>query len=187
MYKKKIIVGISGTSGVIIGIKFLEVLRKLKNAETHLIITDVAKKIIQFETNYDVKNIEKLADFNYKNCDFFAPISSGSFKIDGMVVIPCSMKTLSGIANGYSESLLLRAADVTLKERRKLVLVPRETPLNLIHIENMKKITLSGGIILPPVLTFYSGQKKLDDVINHIIGKILDLLEIKNNIYKRWK
>jgi 4-hydroxy-3-polyprenylbenzoate decarboxylase len=183
--KERIIVGISGSSCVILGIRLLEVLKKL-NIETHLIISETAKRLIEHETSYKVKEVEKLATKVYDNKDLFAEIASGSFKTNGMVIAPCSMKTLGGIANGYSDNLMLRTADVCLKERRKLVLVTRETPLNLIHIENMRKITLAGGIILPPVLTLYSKPKKIEDIIDHIIGKILDVMEIENEIYKRW-
>jgi 4-hydroxy-3-polyprenylbenzoate decarboxylase len=183
--KEKVIVGISGSSCVILGIHLLEILKKLK-IETHLIISDTAKKLIEHETSYKVRDVEKLATKVYGYKDLFAAVASGSFKTKGMVIIPCSMKTLAGIANGYSDNLMLRAADVCLKERRKLVLVTRETPLNLIHIENMRKATLAGSIILPPVLTLYSKPKKIDEIVDHLIGKVLDVLDIENKIYKRW-
>lgn len=182
---EKVIVGISGSSCVILGIRLLEVLKKL-GIETHLIISDTAKKLIEHETSYKVEAVEKLATKVYGYKYLFAPIASGSFQTKGMVIIPCSMKTLAGIANGYSDNLMLRAADVCLKERRKLVLVARETPLNLIHIENMRRVTLAGGIILPPVFTLYSRPKKIDEIVDHIIGKVLDALGIENKIYKRW-
>jgi 4-hydroxy-3-polyprenylbenzoate decarboxylase len=182
---EKVIVGISGSSCVILGIRLLEVLKKL-GIETHLITSDTAKKLIEHETSYKVEAVEKLATKVYGYKYLFAPIASGSFRTKGMVIIPCSMKTLAGIANGYSDNLMLRAADVCLKERRKLVLVARETPLNLIHIENMRRVTLAGGIILPPVLTLYSRPKRIDEIVDHIIGKVLDALGIENKIYKRW-
>ncbi|MEM5871555.1 MAG: UbiX family flavin prenyltransferase [Candidatus Aenigmatarchaeota archaeon] len=185
MPKDRVIVGISGSSCVIIGIRLLEVLKKL-GFETHLVISETAKKLIEHETAHSVKDVERLATYVYDNKDLFAKISSGSFKTNGMIIAPCSMKTLAGIANGYSENLMLRAADVCLKERRKLILVTRETPLNLIHIENMRKVTLAGGVILPPILTLYSKPKKIEDVIDHIIGKILDVMGIENEAYKRW-
>jgi 4-hydroxy-3-polyprenylbenzoate decarboxylase len=183
--REKLIVGISGSSCSILGIRFLEVLKEMK-FETHLVITETAKKLIEHETSCKVKDVEKLASKVYDNSDFFAKIASGSFQTKGMVVIPCSMKTLGGIASGYSDNLLLRAADVCLKERRKLVLVTRETPLSLIHIENMRKVSLAGGVILPPVLTMYSKPKKIEEMVDHIIGKVLDSLGIENKIYKRW-
>jgi 4-hydroxy-3-polyprenylbenzoate decarboxylase len=182
---KRIIIGISGTSGVILGIRMLEFLKET-NYETHLILTETSKKIIEYETCYKVKGIEKFASKVYDNDDLFAPIASGSFQTEGMIIIPCSMKTLAGIANGYSENLLLRAADVCLKERRKLILVTRETPLSLIHLENMAKVTKAGGIVLPPVLTLYSKPETIEKLIDHIIGKVLDSLGIENRLYKRW-
>ena len=182
---ERIIIGISGSSCPIIGIRLLEILKKMK-VETHIVITEMAKKIIEHETSYKVKDVEKLASKVYKNDDLFGSIASGSFKTKGMVIAPCSMKTLGGIASGYSDNLLLRAADVCLKERRELVLVTRETPLSLIHIENMRKIILAGGVILPPVMTSYSEPKNIDDMVNHIVGKILDSLGIENKVYKRW-
>lgn len=181
----KVVVGISGSSCSIVGIRLLEVLREMK-VETHLIITKTAKEILEHETSYKVKDVEKLASKVYSNDDMFGSVASGSFKTLGMVVVPCSMKTLGGIASGYSDNLLLRAADVCLKERRKLVLVTRETPLSYIHIENMKKVTLAGAIVLPPVMTMYSKPKKIDDMVNHIVGKILDSLGFDNKVYKRW-
>lgn len=184
--RERIIVGISGSSGSILGIRFLEVLKRLK-IETHLIISNTAKKLIEHETEYKVRDVEKLASKVYGYDDLFAPIASGSFKTKGMVIIPCSMKTLAGVASGYSDNLMLRAADVCLKERRKLVLVARETPLSLIHIENMRRVTLAGGVILPPILTMYSKPKSIDEMLNHIIGKVLDSLGIENKIYKRWE
>ncbi|MCJ7816298.1 MAG: UbiX family flavin prenyltransferase [Candidatus Aenigmarchaeota archaeon] len=182
---KKIIAGISGASGSILGIRLLQELKG--KAETHLIITDAAKKILEYETGFTVKQVEKLATKSYSNSDFFAPAASGSFKTDGMVIIPCSMKTLAGIASGFSDNLLLRCADVTLKERRKLVLVARETPLSYIHVKNMETVSQSGAIILPPVLSFYSKPKSIDDMVNHIVGKTLDMLGFENTLYKRWK
>lgn len=182
---EKIIVGISGSSCSVLGIRFLEVLKKM-GIETHLVITETAKKLIKHETSYKVKDVEALADKVYDNNDLFGSIASGSFQTKGMVIIPCSMKTLGGIASGYSDNLLLRAADVCLKERRKLVLVARETPLSFIHIENMRKVSLAGGIILPPVMTLYSKPKDMGEMADHIIGRVLDSLGIENRVYKRW-
>lgn len=186
MSDKKIVVGISGTSGVVLGIRLLEVLKKL-GFETHLIITDSAKKIIPHETSYTVKQVEKLATHVYDNDDLFSPVASGSFRTEGMIVIPCSMKTLAGVASGYADNLLLRTADVMLKERRGLVLVARETPISLIHIENMERVTRAGGVIMPPVITLYSKPKRIEDMVDHLVGKALDLFGIENNIYMRWK
>lgn len=183
---EKIIVGISGSSGSILGIRFLEVLKKT-GIESHLVISETAEKIIEHETEYKTSEVKKLATKAYGYRDLFAPIASGSFRTKGMVIVPCSMKTLAGVASGYSDNLLLRAADVCLKERRNLVLVARETPLNLIHIENMRKVTMAGGIILPPVLSMYSKPRSIDEMVNHITGKILDALGIENEIYSRWK
>jgi len=183
--KEKIIVGISGSSCAILGIRFLEAAKKL-GLETHLVISETAEKIIEHETGLRASEVKKLASKTYGYRDLFAAIASGSFQTKGMVIIPCSMKTLAGVASGYSDNLMLRAADVCLKERRKLVLVARETPLSLIHIENMKRVTLAGGIILPPVMTLYAKQKSIEDITNHIIGKVLDALGIDNKIYNRW-
>lgn len=182
----KVVIGISGASGVIYGIRTLEALKEL-NVETHLTITSSAVKIAKVEHDVSKEDIIKLADKYYDIEDLTAPISSGSFLHDGMVVIPCSMKTLSGIATGYTSNLLLRAADVSLKERRKLILVPRETPLNTIHIRNMLTLAEAGAIILPAMPAFYNKPKNMDDLVNHIVGRVLDQLGIKHNIYKRWK
>ncbi|MBN1896339.1 MAG: UbiX family flavin prenyltransferase [Candidatus Aenigmarchaeota archaeon] len=182
---KKIIVGISGGSGSILGIKMLEALRKA-GTETHLVITDVAKDVIFQETDYKVEDVEKLASKTYRIDDFFAAIASGSFRTDGMVIVPCSMKTLAGVSSGYSSNLLLRAADIMLKERRKLVIVAREAPLSLIHIRNMKNVTDAGAVVIPPMMTFYSKPKTVDDMIEHIVGKVLDQFGIDSK-YKRWK
>jgi 4-hydroxy-3-polyprenylbenzoate decarboxylase len=182
---KTLIVGISGSSGSILGIKLLEFLWSA-NYETHLIISSPAESIIPHETEYEVADVKKLAAKVYENQDFFAPIASGSFKTDGMVIIPCSMKTLAGVASGYSDNLMLRAADICLKERRKLILVTRETPLSLIHIKNMKKVTKTGAIVVPPMLSFYSKPKTVEDLINFNLGKVLDVLGIENKLYERW-
>jgi polyprenyl P-hydroxybenzoate/phenylacrylic acid decarboxylase-like protein len=182
---ERIVVGISGSSGSMLGIRLLEVMKKL-GIETHLVISETAEKLIEHETKYKVSEVKKLATRAYGYRDLFAPIASGSFQTNGMAIIPCSMKTLAGVASGYSDNLMLRAADVALKERRKLVLVARETPLSLVHIENMRRVTLAGGVILPPVLTMYSKPGSIEEMINHIIGKVLDSLGIDNKIYKRW-
>jgi len=182
---KTLIVGISGSSGSILGIKLLEFLWSA-NFETHLIISSPAESIIPYETEYEIADVKKLATKVYDNQDFFTPVASGSFKTDAMIIIPCSMKTLAGIASGYSDNLMLRAADVCLKERRKLVLVTRETPLSLIHIKNMERVTQAGAVVVPPMLSFYSKPKTIDDMINYNLGKVLDVLGIENKLYERW-
>lgn len=182
---KKIIVGISGASGIIYGIRLLESLSKLGN-ETHLIMTQAALKNLKIETNFTKDEIESKASYVYDIENIGAQIASGSFKTDGMVIAPCSIKTLSAIANSYSENLLIRAADVILKERRRLILLVRETPLHEGHLELMIKVTKMGGIIMPPVPAFYHLPKTIDDLINQTVGKVLDLFEINHNLFKRW-
>ncbi len=181
----EIAVGISGASGVQYGIRLLEVFAE-KGIKTHLVLTDAAKQIIQIETDYAPLTVEKIATWSYSQKDFSAPIASGSYRTAGMVVAPCSMKTLAAIANGVSDTLLTRAADVCLKEERKLILMTRETPLNLIHLENMLKAKKAGASILPACPGFYSKPKTLDDIINIMVGRALDLLGIENEIYQRW-
>ncbi len=183
--KKRIIIGITGASGVIYGVRLLQFFKK-SNFEVHLVISEFAEKLISKELSKNIDEVKNMADFVYNNNCLEAPISSGSFKTEGMVIAPCSIKTLSGIANSFNTNLLIRAADVCLKERRKLVLVVRETPLNLTHIELMKKVTENGGIILPPVPSFYHMPKTIDDIVNHTIGKIIDQFNINHNLYKRW-
>lgn len=181
----RLIIGISGATGSIYGARLLEILKK-KRIETHLIITSTAKKIILQETSYPIEGIKNLASRVYENEDLDAPISSGSFKTDGMVVIPCSIKTLSGIAHSYNDNLLIRAADVTLKERRKLILGVRETPLHQGHIELMLRAARIGAILLPPMPAFYFQPKTIDDLINHTVGKVLDLFQIDHHLFERW-
>jgi len=182
---KQIIVGITGASGVVYGIRFLEVLRDL-GIESHLILSEGAKKNIQIETEFSVEDVEKLAYKVHDDKNMGASISSGSFKTGGMVIVPCTMKTLSGVANSYNESLIVRAADVTLKEGRRLILVPRETPLHKGHLRLMYKVADLGGIILPPMPAFYIYPKKIEDLIDHTIGKLLDHMGIDNALYERW-
>ena len=182
---KKLIVGISGATGAIYGIRLLEALSK-SNVETHLIITEAAEKTILMETSLKVKDVKSLAKVSYDIKDLGGDISSGSFLSEGMVIIPCSIKSLSGIANSFNVNLLIRAADVTLKERRKLVLVVRETPLHLGHIELMLQASRMGAILLPPVPAFYFDPKTIDDLINHTIGKVLDLFGLNHHLFNRW-
>lgn len=183
--KLKLVVAITGASGAIYGIKIMEEIKK-KAFETHLIISKWARTTIETETRYTVKEVEKLATYCYNEDDLAAPLSSGSFKWDGMVIAPCSMKTLSGIANGYTEGLIVRAADVALKEKRPLVLITRETPLNPIHLENMLKLARIGVTIMPPVPAFYAAPATIDDIVNQTVGRALDLLGIETDSVKRW-
>jgi 4-hydroxy-3-polyprenylbenzoate decarboxylase len=184
----RLVVGISGASGVIYGIRLLEVLKEVSEVETHLVMSPAARQTIVLETDYQVKDVEALADQVYRYNDVAASISSGSFKTAGMVVMPCSMKTLAGIVLSFSDNLLLRAADVTLKERRRLVLVPRETPLHLGHLRLMVQATEMGAIVLPPVPAFYHRPKTLDDVINQTVNRTLDLfdIELPQDLFQRW-
>jgi 4-hydroxy-3-polyprenylbenzoate decarboxylase len=182
---KKLIVGISGATGAIYGIRLLEVLSK-SDVETHLVITEAAQETILMETSWKVEDIKSLAKVSYDIKNLGADISSGSFPSEGMAIIPCSIKSLSGIANSFNENLLIRTADVTLKERRKLVLVVRETPLHLGHIELMLRASRMGAILLPPVPAFYFHPKTIDDLINHTVGKVLDLFGINHHLFNRW-
>jgi 4-hydroxy-3-polyprenylbenzoate decarboxylase len=182
---KKLIVGISGATGAIYGIRLLEVLSK-SDVETHLVITEAAQETILMETSWKVEDIKSLAKVSYDIKNLGADISSGSFLSEGMVIIPCSIKSLSGIANSFNENLLIRTADVTLKERRKLVLVVRETPLHLGHLELMHQASRIGATLLPPVPAFYFHPKTIDDLINHTVGKVLDLFGINHHLFNRW-
>jgi 4-hydroxy-3-polyprenylbenzoate decarboxylase len=182
----RIVVGISGSSGVIYGIRLLESLRKYSNSEIHLVLSPAAEDNIRIETGYKVEDVKALGHTVYKHNNLAASISSGSFRTDGMVVVPCSMKSLSEIAYSNSNNLLARAADVCLKERRKLVLVPRETPLHKGHLEMMLRATDLGAVILLPVPSFYHEPQTIDDLINQTIGKILDQFEIEHDLFRRW-
>lgn len=182
----RVIVGISGASGVICGIRLLEVFKTI-HVETHLIMSDWAEKILTLETDYELSCLNDLAAVKYDNRDMTAPVASGSFLTAGMVIAPCSMKTLAGIANGYSQNLLERAADVTIKEGRKLVLVPRETPLSAIHLENMLKLARMGVVIAPPMPAFYINPKQVCELVDHHVGKIMDQFGFSNTLVKRWQ
>lgn len=182
---ERVIVGISGASGVIYGVRLLEALKKL-NIETHLIMSEWAERILAMETDDDPKYVRGLATVRYENRDLAAPVSSGSFLTAGMVIAPCSMKTLAGIAGGYSQTLLERAADVTIKEGRKLVLMPRETPLSPIHLENMLKLARIGVAIVPPMPAFYIKPKSIRDLVDHQVGKIVDRLGFQHRLFRRW-
>jgi 4-hydroxy-3-polyprenylbenzoate decarboxylase len=181
----RFIVGISGSSGIVYGVRLLEALKTAK-AETHLIMSQAAKETLVLETDYSVGQVESLATHTHRINDIAATPASGSYRTDGMVVIPCSMKSLAGMATGYEDNLLLRAAAVTLKERRKLVLVPRETPLTTIHIENMLRVANAGAIILPAMPGFYHKPNSVNDLVDHVVGKVLDMLGVEHDLYKRW-
>ncbi len=185
MIKQRLIVGISGSSGAVLGIRLLEALRA-SAVETHLIITPTARLTIEQETNWSVENVLSLASAHYDPEDMAAPLASGSFDTMGMVVIPCSIKSLSAIANSYSAGLLIRAADVTLKEGRPLVLVVREAPLHAGHIELMGQAARSGAILFPPVPAFYTHPQTVDEIVDNIVGRVLRRLGIENDLYGRW-
>lgn len=188
MNTKRLIVGISGASGVIHGIRLLEAVQKIDDVETHLIISTAGAQTIGLETDYTIDMVSALADVTYRFNDIAAAISSGSFKTHGMVIIPCSMKTLAGVANSFSDNLLLRAADVVLKDRRRLVIVPRETPLHLGHLRLMIEITQIGAILVPPMPAFYHRPETIDDLINQTVNRVLDILEIElpDDLFLRW-
>jgi len=182
---KRIVIGISGASGVIYGVRILELLRET-DFETHLIISKAGRLNIEIETDYKPDAVEAMADFTYDRKDMAAPLASGSFLTEGMVVVPCTIKSLSAIANSYNENLLVRTADVTLKEKRKLVLVVRETPLHVGHLRLMTMAAEMGAHLLPPVPSFYHQPETIDDIINQTIGKIFDYLGINHELFTRW-
>jgi 4-hydroxy-3-polyprenylbenzoate decarboxylase len=181
-----LIIGITGASGVIYGIRLLEVLSSHKEVETHLIISEAGEEIIKHETDWTLKKVRALADACYDVGDIGSRLSSGSFKRDGMVIAPCSMKTLSALANSYTDNLIARSADITLKERKRLVLLARETPLHLGHLRNMVKLTEMGAIVFPPVPAFYHKPQTINDLIDYTVGRVLDLFDIKHNLLPRW-
>jgi 4-hydroxy-3-polyprenylbenzoate decarboxylase len=183
--RKRIIVGISGASGVIYGIRLLEILRDL-DIETHLVMSRAAQITLAMETDFKVADVEALAACVHSNKDIGASCSSGSFRTLGMIVAPCSIKTLSEIATGVTSGLLSRAADVTLKERRRLVLMLRETPLHIGHIRSMAQATEAGAIICPPVPAFYARPQTLDEMVNHTVARVLDLFDIDTGLAHRW-
>lgn len=183
----KLIVGISGASGVIYGVRLLEALRANPDVETHLIMSTYGRMNVELETDKSPQEVEALADVVHNDRNQAASISSGSFPTDGMIVAPCSMKTLSAIVHSFADSLISRAADVTLKERRRLVLMPRETPLHLGHCELLFKAAQLGAIIAPPLPAFYNEPKTIDDLINHSVGRILDLFELDSGQVRRWQ
>ena len=182
----KIIIGISGASGSIFGIRLLELLRESKDIETHLVVSKWGQQTLEYETNFSIAEVKELADFCYSQSEMGAAISSGSFLTDGMIIAPCSMRTVAAIANGISENLIHRAADVIIKERRKLVLLPREAPFSQIHLENLLKLSKLGVVILPPDPAFYNKPKSIDDIINHVVLRSCDQFNIKLDVGSRW-
>jgi 4-hydroxy-3-polyprenylbenzoate decarboxylase len=183
--QRRLVVGISGASGVIYGIRLLEAL-KGSGIESHVVLSRAAEMTIAYETSYAIKDVKALAHTVYPVADIGAAISSGSFQTLGMAILPCSMKTLAEVATGVTATLLSRAADVTLKERRRLVLVPRETPLHLGHLRNMTAVTEMGAIVAPPMPGFYAMPQSLDDLVNHTVGRVLDLFGLDSGLVKRW-
>jgi 4-hydroxy-3-polyprenylbenzoate decarboxylase len=183
--RPRLIVGISGASGVIYGVRLLQALKKLP-VETHLVMTRTAEVTLAHETDLKVSDVRRLADVAFRIDDLAAAISSGSYRTIGMIVVPCSMRSLGEIAHGITSNLLTRAADVVLKERRRLVLVARETPLHAIHLRNMATLAEMGAIIAPPVPAFYNRPKTLDDVVDHTVGRVLDLFDLDTGKVKRW-
>lgn len=183
--RQRMIVGITGASGIVYGVRTLEVLRQL-NVESHLVVSKAGEMTRAHETDYSAEQLRSLADYYYPNGDLAAPIASGSFRTMGMIVAPCSVRTLADIAHGITGSLLPRAADVALKERRRLVLLVRETPLHAGHIKSMAAVTEMGGIIAPPVPAFYSKPTSLEDLVDHTVGRALDLFDLDANNFPRW-
>lgn len=183
---QRIIVGITGASGVIYGVRALEALAKQPNVESHLILSDAAETNLAIETDYKPEEVKALADVVHNDSNLAASIASGSFRTAGMMVLPCSIKTLSGIANAYADSLVVRAADVVLKEGRKLVLAVRETPLHLGHLRLQVQAAEAGAVILPPVPAFYHEPATIDDIINHTVGRVFDQFDLEHDLYRRW-
>ena len=183
---KRLIVGLTGSSGVIFGVRLLEVLKPIPDIETHLILSKGAELTLRLETEKSPAEVKALAEVVHNPRNLAASISSGSFPVFGMAVVPCSMKSLAQIALSLGDNLLARAADVSLKERRKLVLVPRETPLHLGHLRHMTAITEMGGVILPPMPAFYHAPKTIMDLVDQTVGKVLDQFDIEHDLFRRW-
>jgi 4-hydroxy-3-polyprenylbenzoate decarboxylase len=181
-----LIIGITGATGAIYGIRLLEVLSTIKGVETHLIISEAGETTIKCETGWTVEAVKRLASRNYEFKDMGARLSSGSFQRDGMIIAPCTVKTMSALANSLSDNLIIRSGDVTLKERKKLVLMVRETPLHIGHLRTMAQLTEMGAIIMPPVPAFYHHPETIQDIVDHTIGKILDTMGIAHNLFQRW-
>jgi polyprenyl P-hydroxybenzoate/phenylacrylic acid decarboxylase-like protein len=185
--KKRLIVGITGATGAVYGLEILKVLKSVSDWESHVILSDAGALNLWHELAMKRKDLERLADVAYHPKDIAAAIASGSFLTHGMVVAPCSMKTLAAVAHAHADDLIARAADVVLKERRRLVLVPRETPLNLAHLRNMAAVTEMGGIIFPPVPAFYARPKSIDELVAHSVARVLDLFGVHSATLERWQ
>ena len=185
--KKRLIVGITGATGAVYGVEILKVLKSVSDWESHVILSEAGALNLWHELAMKRKELEKLADFAYHPKDIAATIASGSYVTEGMVIAPCSMKTLAAVAHAHADDLVSRAADVVLKERRRLVLMPRETPLNLAHLRNMVQVSEMGGIIFPPVPAFYAQPKSLDDLVAHSVARVLDLFGVHGAKLKRWQ
>jgi flavin prenyltransferase len=183
----RLVVAMTGATGAVLGIRLLERLREMADVETHLVLSAWARSTIRWETGRQARDIAGLADHSYLPGDQGAPVSSGSFRTDGMIIIPCSMKTLAGIRTGYADGLVCRAADVTLKEQRRLVLVPREAPLSQIHLENMLGLARMGAVILPPMLAFYNHPASVDDIVEHVVARVLDQFGLPAPGAARWE
>lgn len=182
----KVVVGISGGSGAIYAVSLLKALKEM-DIETHLVVSTMGEYVTEHECGIGLEELKGMATHFHDNKNFAAPIASGSFKVDSMVVLPCSMKTLAGVAHGFSDGLLTRACDVMIKEERKLILVPRETPLSSIHLENMLKLSKMGVSIVPPSPGFYNHPETIEDIVLNMTGRILDMMGIDNNLVNRWK
>jgi len=182
----KLVVGITGASGVIYGIRLLELLKSINDIETHLIITEAAELVVRHETDWTADKIKSLASFSYSNSDMGAQLASGSFERDGMIVAPCTIKTMSALAYSLADNLLVRAGDVALKERKKLLLLVRETPLHLGHIRTMERLSEMGAIIMPPAPSFYHKPQTIDELVNHTVGKMLGLFGIRHTLFEQW-
>ncbi|MEU5158927.1 non-oxidative hydroxyarylic acid decarboxylases subunit B [Streptomyces sp. NPDC020875] len=184
---QRLVVALTGATGVVLGVRLLEELRHHDSVETHLVMSRWARATLKTESELTAREVQSLADVSYSPDDQGAAISSGSFRADGMVVMPCSMKTLASIRTGYADGLITRAADVTLKERRKLVLVPRETPLGEIHLDHLLALSRMGAVVLPPMLTFYNRPSSVDDMIDHLVSRVLDQFGISSHRARRWE
>jgi 4-hydroxy-3-polyprenylbenzoate decarboxylase len=184
--KKRIILAVTGASGTLYAMKLAETLQRIENVELHLIISNAAFEVMTLETSFKQSDLTDTADFIYSEDNIAAAPASGSWEHDGMVICPCSMASLSAVSSGLGNNLIHRSADVCLKERRKLILITRETPLSLIHINNMRTVTMAGGIIMPASPGFYHRPETIDDLAAHLCGRILEQLKLPHNLYKRW-